>query len=507
MAGIRRETEVDRTAAALEGYGAALPLARGGVAITVAPGAAASPVGQRLLALLVNELARMKGVVGVITVDGVSGVPLLPGVPLEGTDLETGLAAFVASLNAPAATTDDPYIASIEFGVTGAVDVRVAVGATSDGRDASIVVGADCWRALLGRYADESDWDARAPYGAALAAALAAPEVFKRLLLANGLVDAQRRLVADLAFSAYDYGVNESAGAGPEIFELVLRDLAVVGCGAGGSAALYVLAMQPGLAGEVALVEPGRHKLSNINRYLMTSASDVHERRHKLASAVNHLARFAPALVPASYPVEWQQLAAPPWPFLLSTVDTVPARWQIQRRAVAGAEILDAAVSDLFYNVIRVVRGGWCLECKHPFDPDYDLKQRGARWGVDFETVRAWTTSNAAVNAEMIATLAETQGKEPDDYAALEGRPFRDIPMLTECGETRLQTDVPSQAPILPLATTPVGVILAAEIAKRSVAPDAQLANWLGHYLDRAPQRPRVVWRPASASCPRHGSR
>lgn len=42
-----------------------------------------------------------------------------------------------------------------------------------------------------------------------------------------------------------------------------------------------------------------------------------------------------------------------------------------------------------FYNVIRVIPGGWCLQCKHPFDPDHDLKQRAARWGVDVGTVRA----------------------------------------------------------------------------------------------------------------------
>ena len=502
MARFRRETAVDRTEAALAGYRMALPLASGAVAITVAPTAAGSPVGQRLLALLVNELARMKGVVSVINVIGVSSEPVLPGVPLEGNDLESGLAGFVASLNAPVPTADDPYEAKIAFGDTDAAVVRVAIGDVTTKAD--VVVAADAWRALLGSYIKCAEWEASAPYGAALAAALAAPEVFKRLLLANGLDDPDRRLMTDFAFSAFDFGVNDDAGAGPDLYELVVDHVAIVGCGAGGSAALYILAMQPGLTGAVALVEPGRHKLSNLNRYLMTSANDVHEGRHKLASAVNHLARFAPALTPTLHPVDWQMLVEHPWPFLLSTVDTVPARWQIQRRAIAGAEILDAAVNDLFYNVIRVAPGGWCLECKHPFDPDYDLKQRGARWGVDFETVRAWTTENVAVNTEMITRLAETQGKESDEYAALDGRPFRDIPMLTECGETRLRTDMPGQAPVLPLATTPVGVVLAAEIAKRSVAPDARLANWLGHYLDRAPQRPRVVWRPASASCPHH---
>ncbi|MGH2597631.1 MAG: hypothetical protein ACRDH7_16970 [Actinomycetota bacterium] len=108
----------------------------------------------------------------------------------------------------------------------------------------------------------------------------------------------------------------------------------------------------------------------------MTTAADVHAGRHKLASAANHLARFAPQLHPTLYPGRWELLDAHPWPFLLATVDTVEARWAIQRRSLTGAEILDAAVLDLLYGLVRVVEGGWCLECKHPYDPDLPLKQR-----------------------------------------------------------------------------------------------------------------------------------
>jgi hypothetical protein len=265
-----------------------------------------------------------------------------------------------------------------------------------------------------------------------------------------------------------------------------------------------VLAMQPGLRGDVALIEPGRHKLSNLNRYLMTTASDVHEQRHKLGSAANHLARFAPLLRPTLHPVTWEVLDARPWPLVLATVDTVPARWAIQRRAAAGAEILDAAVNDLLYGLVRVVPGGWCLECKHPYDPDYELKERGARWGQGIETVRSWTRQNVAVSADMIARLAEVQSRDPAEYAGLEGIRFEDVPALTECGETTLRTDAPSQAPVLPLATTPAGVRLAAEVAKHFIAPEAQLDNWLGHDLGRRPERPHVVFRPASKHCPRH---
>jgi hypothetical protein len=202
--------------------------------------------------------------------------------------------------------------------------------------------------------------------------------------------------------------------------------------------------------------------------------------------------------------VTWEVLDARPWSLALATVDTVPARWAIQRRAAAGAEILDAAVNDLLYGLLRVVPGGWCLECKHPYDPDYVLKERAARWGQEIETVRSWTRQNVAVRVDMIARLAEVQNRDPAEYAGLEGTRFDEVPALTECGETTLRTDVPSQAPVLPLATTPAGVMLAAEVAKHFTAPEAQLANWLGHDLARRPERPRVVFRPASKHCPQH---
>jgi molybdopterin/thiamine biosynthesis adenylyltransferase len=473
-----------------------LPLAYGATAIDIAPEVAASPVGQRLLVVLVNELARMKGVVNSITVTGVKGVPVLTGVPLEGGDLEAGLAGFIGSLNAPGLK----YPATIAF--ADARDaIRVGIGISAE---ADVVVGADAWRALLGRCAAEAAWDAHAPYGAALGASVAAVEVFKHLLIRSGIDDPQRRLVCDLVFSSFNYGVGADAAVGPDLRELELFDVALAGCGAGGSAALYVLAMQPGIKGEIALIEPGRHKLSNLNRYLMTSASDVHERRHKLGSSANHLARFAPTLRPTLYPLTWEMLDAHPWRLVLATVDTVPARWAIQWRAAKGAEILDAAVDDLLYSVLRVVPGGWCLQCKHPYDPDHELKQRAKRWGEELETVRTWTRENVTVTADMIASLATVQNREASEYAELEGLPFAETPAVIECGETKLQTDVPSQTPVLPLTTTPAGVILAAEVAKHFVTPEAQLTNWLAHDLGRRPDRPHLVKRPASAKCPRH---
>ena len=455
-----------------------------------------SPVGQRLLVTLVNTLCRMKGVVRTVHVLGLGDDPVLPQVPLDAPTLAEGLGTLVMRLNSPMSD----FRAEISFATPNSEPAaRINLGG-GDG----LAVGADGWRALLGSYAADANWNASPPYGAALAAALAAAETYKRILIANGVDNRQIRLGDDLAYSLFNYGVGPDAVEGPAVSSLQLAGVAVAGCGAGGTAALYVLAMQPGLTGELSLIEPNVHKLSNVNRYLMTTAADVGEHRHKLGSATGHLAKFAPGVSINAYPRPWEQLDEHPWPIVVSAVDTVEARWSIQARSPAGAQILDGSVLGMLYNVVRVVPGGWCLECKHPYDPELSAKQRAARWGRNLQTIRDWAAADVSVDQAMIERLAETQNRPVEDFADLLGVPFSDTPRLLECGVTPMSTQVPSQAPVLPIATTPVGVVIAAELAKSFAAPDSVLSNWLAHDLQRAPGMPRVKWRPLSASCSRH---
>lgn len=89
----------------------------------------------------------------------------------------------------------------------------------------------------------------------------------------------------------------------------------------------------------------------------------------------------------------------------------------------------------------------------------------------------------------------------PEDFADLLGMQFMDTPTLLECGSTSLRADVPSQAPILPLATTAVAVVAASEVIKSSVGL-APLDNWLAH--DPAVTRPALGPDAADPSRPAH---
>ncbi len=499
MERIRPETEVDRTEQALATVGLTFPLGRGTVQVVVGREAARSRVGQRLLVLFVNEMARMKGVVDRIHVVGLEpNDAVLPSVPLQAERMQAGLTRLVQSLNAPGS----PFQAQILFET--AKDPAALVGIGGPGTEAPLVAAADAWRALLGRrWVSEAAWDAYAPYGAALAGSCLAAEAFKRIVAANADQAAAGVVLEEFAFSAFNYGVGASAAVGPDILSLALRDFAVVGCGAGGTAALYVLGMQSDLSGKLALVENGRHKLSNLNRYLMTTAADVTDQRHKLASAINHLAIHAPMLRLYAIPRPIEQVPSPSWRLALSTVDNVPARWIIQRRFPNDAVLLDAGVRDLEGVVMRVAPGGRCLECMHPYDPDYEEKERARAWGVDLDTVRVWASDRRPIDDQLLERMASVQARPAVEYKELLGVTFDQVPRLIECGATHLVIDAPGQAAILPIATTHVGALLAAEVAKAHVYPEAALNNWLAHNLRMKPAEPKVKARPPIATCPR----
>lgn len=104
----------------------------------------------------------------------------------------------------------------------------------------------------------------------------------------------------------------------------------------------------------------------------------------------------------------------------------------------------------------------------------------------------------------MLEGLARTQGRTPEDFTEIRGIPFSWTPRLLECGSTQLRADVPSQAPVLPLATTAVAAVGAAEILK-NVAGLPPLDNWLAHDFRRRPARPWVKHRGPLQGCPEHG--
>ena len=338
MAAIRPESEIDRTQAALAADEATLPLPSGRVEVEIAAEQAASPVGQRLLVTLVNELARMKGVVSTVHVIGAAEQGVLPGVPLTERTLAAGLAVLVDSLNAPASELR----AQIEFGAAADAAARVLIG---DAPGGGLSLGADAWRGLLGTPARESDWQARAPYGAALAAALGGAETFKTIVEHNLGPDPARRAVGPCLLSVqlrdrrkrrYRPRHHLTAPAGPS--RCRLRRGRHRGALRGRDAARPERRDRAGRAQRAQALEPQPLPDEHCGRRPHPAAQAGERYRAPRAPR----ARPAPDAVPPA-------LGAPE----LTTLGPAALHGRhpagavgIQRRAQAGAEILDGAVQE-----------------------------------------------------------------------------------------------------------------------------------------------------------------
>ena len=492
---IEAETETHRTEKALKTIAPAarLPFGLGTVRIFTDQAIATSHVGQHLTVILAHLLARMKGTVSTVLIpEHFTRTPLTDGVPLVGNTLLDGLTDLVNSLSGPRSD----YTVRLDQDGRDA-DVTVAIGVDTG----DIRVGADGWRAFTGDQVERSRWGDKAPFGPYMAATMAAAQTLRALIRINW--DEPWVAPEDIAFSLYDYTVGAGATPGPDLNHLRLADITLAGAGAGGTAALYTLASLPVLDGRLTIVEPGRHKLSNLGRYLTTTYQDVDSQAHKLETAQRFLSSHAPALHVEPVPRTWE-IDPRPAGLVIASVDTLEGRWAIQHD-VDGI-ILEAGVDGFLYTALRVADGGRCLECKTPRDPDYANIRRAKIWGLDVSEVKSRQIANPPITRNDLIRLANVQNRSADHYIELEGTAWNDAPPLVECGDTRLSAVVPDQVGTLPVATTAAGVVLGAEVAKHFTGLGHPLNNTLEHLIDRGPTSRSQRSRPPRPGCPNHRS-
>lgn len=474
------------------------------VAIEVAPEIAALPGGQLALALTLNLLARMQSIVGHVCVPLPRGIRRHPQVPLQGDDLRLGLEHLVGSVAG----------AGVRFPVAFSFDdreerpvVRLMLGHGREAEgDRRVTVQADAWTAYVNAPHAQSDWRTTIPFGPNLAACLGVAEIFKWLLHHNFPQRSDRPLqfLQDATFSTLTYGGWSGQDDYPEVPNPAqLQNVAIAGLGAGGSTVVYTLGCLPGLAGDITLIEPGRHKRSNLARYLLSTHEDCARGTSKVQLAHDYLHGRHPGLCIRPDAHSYADVADRDFGLVVSTVDTPEARWDIQRDH--PPLILDAAVLETIYALLRVEPGeGMCLGCKHPYDPDVTWKRRAAMWGKTLEEVRELDRTQTPVRPADLVRLAETQGRPEADFQDLLSLPFDKVPQLTECGDSHFNLRVPNQAATLPFVTATAGVLLAAELVKERHAPDWALRNWFAHDLLWRPKPDRHRFRRRTSDCHLH---
>lgn len=212
----------------------------GGLRVGVAWGsdAEASPAGRHLLDLSVRLLSRF-----------------YPALKLAGPagEVRDGLETLALAIN--------PRLALPR---RGAVDGGIVVGETGKPIGGSIFAGADDWTARVGTAGPRPVGGSGLPFGAGVAAAVAASNLFRMLLLPDP------RLDRDTDVSAVSL---VAANGGWPVRPDVLEDAALIGAGAIGNAAAWALARVPG-NGRVAIVDHESVELSNLQRYVLAERSD-----------------------------------------------------------------------------------------------------------------------------------------------------------------------------------------------------------------------------------------
>lgn len=219
-------------------------------------GAAGSPEGRTTLELTVNLLARL--------------YPRLAIVP-DGSAAEKmaeGLVSLARSIN--------PKI-EVETGLE-RVAVCLAVGDSTVARVSQVVyLGSDGWVARVSAKGPVGSSATQNPFGAA-AAANAFRAVFSSQLPEGDLDEG-------FMLSLLDYDPGASEPANPDLGPVDLGESHLVGLGAVGNGAAWVLSKVPGLGGEFHIVDHEQVDLTNLQRYVLATMADVGASKVALAES------------------------------------------------------------------------------------------------------------------------------------------------------------------------------------------------------------------------------
>jgi hypothetical protein len=205
------------------------------------------------------------------------------------------------------------------------------------------------------------------PFGAMVAAALAAGEAFKatmrKLIPLASNSNATAELFAPTESLRFALAPDDTPYA---------ADLGRFDCISGGAiidAALYALARIPAVRGAGRIIEPDGYAISNLNRYVTLRRShDRFAKSHTLAHVVGPGLRLTP--VPQRFELPLLASLDGLHPRVMVGVDDIPTRWAVQR---AAPPFLAIGATTHWSAMASYHRPGLgCAQCLHPIDDPND---------------------------------------------------------------------------------------------------------------------------------------
>lgn len=411
----------------------------------------ATPEGQALADLSVRLLAR-----------------IYPRLALPGPKNAAGdLPALARAINPAIEIVDE-------------AEVGISIGQAEAPFETTFYAGSAGWDALLSTTRHQPIGDSQNPFGAAVAACLAAANVFRRVFLPDW-----SHLVDDaLRFSAWSLDRADRATRTPRAQWALDGDTVLVGVGAVGNAALWTLARAP-LAGSLHIVDPQDIELSNLQRYVLATRADDGRSKVDLAASFPTLGLD---LVPHQLSLgEFLSQHGYRWDHFLLGLDSASDRRSAQAALPRWIANAWTQPGDLGISTHpRFGADGACVACLYLPDsrlPNEDeLVAAALNIPQLLMDVRTLLFNGALLGRPFLQAVAAAVDRPLDSLLPFEGRSVRDLYVEGFCGGAVIplgEAGRPPQDLHVPLAhqSALAGVLLAATLVRSALRGDPSLTS------------------------------
>jgi hypothetical protein len=413
--------------------------------------ASLTPEGEALLDLLIRLLARLH-----------------PNLTFFGPSRHArALAELARSIN-PA----------IEIG--GEPRVGVSVGRVEQRFETIFYAGSSGWDGLLSSTRRQPVGDSENPFGAGVAASLAAANVFRRIFLAEWRETAD----ASVRFSALHLDRVDRATRGPTGMWQLRDESVIVGIGAVGNASVWALARAP-LQGTLHLVDPETIDLGNLQRYVLTKRSDEGAAKVDVAAGVptRALSMIPHQVTLATFLSKHGYM----WDSFLLALDSARDRRSAQATLPRWIANAWTQPGDLGVSVHpRFGIEGACVACLYLPNGQVPNEDEQVSQTLNVPQlqmqIRTLLYNGAPLERDFLEVVAGAVGRPVEALLPFEGRPIRDLYVEGFCGGAVIplgEAGRPPQDLHVPLAhqSALAGVLLAAALVRSALGADPPVTS------------------------------
>lgn len=329
------------------------------VALSIAPGLAATRNGQWMLLMAANLLARtFQRILLLVPPE----TPVLFPVPmLTPGPLSQAIEGLVTAIN--------PHVKVSSADGVAPSQVALSIGSACSG--SAVTINSERWLAFISSTGTDFAWigDEPNPLGAYAAACLGVSEVFKKVARrVPGSAQMRLQEAGTLIFSILDPSHTLSPMHNPPLPEsLELGDIHLVSMGAVNTAAFASLISIPGIRGTAHIIEPQMHDPTSLNRYVIATWDSALKEESKTARAVSvSTGMLKIGFHEVTDYAGFRERSKEPIELAVVGVDNNPSRWQVQMDlpntlVCAGTELDQITISRH-----RDIATQACVGCIYP---------------------------------------------------------------------------------------------------------------------------------------------